>query len=92
MGGFLTTSIDLTGFLLYKLQSQNSFTLILELFFPNSPSSLIPETGRVVTPMAGNVGVKELGDCKPTPVDPVTKSSEGVFGLFFKFGVGLEGR
>lgn len=42
--------------------------------------------------MAGNVGVKELGDCRPTPVDPVTKSSEGVFGLFFKFGVGLEGR
>lgn len=67
--------------------------LILELFFfPYSPSSLIPETGRAVTPMAGNVGVKELGDCRPTPVDPVTKSSEGVFGLFFKFGVGLEGR
>lgn len=66
------------------------YILVLVLLF-NLPSSLIPDTGRVVTPM-GNVGVKHVGDCRPTPVDPVTKSSVGVFCLFFKFGVGLESK
>lgn len=54
------------------------------------PSSLIVETGRVVTPMVGNEEeVNEVGVCKPTPVAAVAKSSVGVFNLFFKFGVGL---